>query len=91
MDSIGVRELRQNASEWLRRVEAGETIEVKSRGRAVARLTPVPKGTRLEQLEAEGRLSKSSGDLLDLGPPLPPTPGIPLPGEILEMIRADER
>lgn len=91
MLSIGVRELRQNASEWLRRVEAGEIIEVKSRGRAVARLTPIPKGSRLDQLEAEGRLSRANGNLLDLGPPLPPKPGIPLPSEILEMMRADER
>lgn len=32
MASVGVRELRQRASELLRRVEAGETIEVISNG-----------------------------------------------------------
>ena len=42
MTSVGVRELRQRASELLRRVEAGETIEVTDRGRPVALLTPVP-------------------------------------------------
>lgn len=91
MLSIGVRELRQNASEWLRRVEAGETIEVRNRGRTVALLTPPPKGSRLEELEARGLLSKATGNLLDLGPPLPLKPGIPMPSEILEMMRADER
>jgi prevent-host-death family protein len=36
MATVGVRELRQRASELLRRVEAGETIEVTDRGRPVA-------------------------------------------------------
>ena len=35
MASVGVRELRQRASELLRRVEAGETIEITDRGRPV--------------------------------------------------------
>jgi len=40
MAPIGVRELRQNASQYLERVRAGETIEVSVRGRVVARLVP---------------------------------------------------
>lgn len=42
MDRIGIRELRQHASRWLRRVEAGESFEVTDRGRPVAVLAPVP-------------------------------------------------
>ena len=42
MDRIGVRELRQNASKYLARVEKGETLEITDRGRPVALLTPVP-------------------------------------------------
>jgi len=38
---IGVRELRQNASKYLARVEAGEELSVTMRGRLVARLVPV--------------------------------------------------
>ena len=38
MMSVGVRELRQTASELLRRVQLGETIEIKDRGRRVALL-----------------------------------------------------
>ena len=41
MESIGVRELRQNASHYLSRVAAGELIEVTERGRPVARLVPI--------------------------------------------------
>src|SRR5919201_1903160 len=40
--TVGVRELRQNLSRYLRRVEAGETLDVMSRGRRVARLAPPP-------------------------------------------------
>jgi len=38
--SIPVRELRNNVSEVLRRVEAGETLEVTVNNRPVALLTP---------------------------------------------------
>ena len=41
MDVIGIRELRQHASRYLKRVAAGESIEVTDRGRPVARLVPV--------------------------------------------------
>jgi prevent-host-death family protein len=41
MESIGVRELRQNASRYLSRVAAGEPIEITDRGRPVARLVPI--------------------------------------------------
>ena len=72
---VGVRELRQNLSVYLRRVIAGETLEVTEHGRPVARLTPLPRGDDpIERLAAEGRLAqRARGDLLDLGPPLPST------------------
>lgn len=41
MTKIGVRELRQNASAYLARVQEGEVIEVTSRGKTVARIVPV--------------------------------------------------
>jgi len=91
MRAIGIRELRQQASRYLRDVERGETIEVTDRGRPVARLVPVPQEGVRERLIAEGRLRPGKGDLLDLGPPLEPTPGLPLPSEVLEEMRRDER
>ncbi|MGH9026953.1 MAG: type II toxin-antitoxin system Phd/YefM family antitoxin [Acidimicrobiia bacterium] len=36
MESIGVREIRQNVSAYLRRVQAGESFEVTDRGRPIA-------------------------------------------------------
>lgn len=46
MEAIGVRELRQHASRYLARVEAGEEIGVTNNGRLVARLVPVHAATR---------------------------------------------
>ncbi|MBI4219419.1 MAG: type II toxin-antitoxin system prevent-host-death family antitoxin [Chloroflexi bacterium] len=41
MPNIGVRELKQHASEILRRVRAGEAVTITHRGLAVARIVPV--------------------------------------------------
>jgi len=40
MDKVGLRELRQDASDLVRRVEAGEEIEITVAGRLAARLVP---------------------------------------------------
>jgi prevent-host-death family protein len=91
MERIGVRELRQEASRWLRRVAAGESFEVTDRGRPVALLVPAPAGEGLDALLASGRARSGSGKLTDLGPPQPPRPGAPLPSEVLQRLRDDER
>jgi prevent-host-death family protein len=41
MAEVGLRDLRQNASEFVRRVEAGESFTVTVSGRTAARLVPV--------------------------------------------------
>jgi prevent-host-death family protein len=90
MRSIGIRELRQQASKHLRDVERGETIEVTDRGRPVALLVPVPKAGTAERLIAEGRMTRGHGDPLAIKP-LEPLPGIPLPSEVLARMREHER
>lgn len=45
MDTIGLRELRQNASELVRRVESGEELTITVAGRPSARLVPLPPAT----------------------------------------------
>ena len=40
MTSVGLRELRQDASDLVRRVERGEEIEITVAGRLAARLVP---------------------------------------------------
>jgi prevent-host-death family protein len=58
-DSVGIAELRQNLSRYLRRVERGERLTVTDRNKAVAELgPPATAGTELDRLLAEGRVSR---------------------------------
>ena len=91
MATSGIRELRQRASELLRRVEAGETIEITDRGRPVAVLAPLPSQQPIERLHATGDLERASADLQDLAEPLPLAPGQMAPSSVLERLRRDER
>lgn len=56
---VGVAELRQNLSTYLRRVERGERLIVTDHNRPVAELGPPPlAGTELDRLIAEKRVSR---------------------------------
>jgi prevent-host-death family protein len=90
MTSVGVRELRQRASELLRLVESGETVEITDRGRPVALLSPIPAGSPLERLRAAGDSEPAEGDLDGLLPPLQ-SRGSELPSAVLARLRRDER
>ena len=69
-DTVGVRELRQNLSVYLRRVAAGQKLRVTERGRVVAALVPLrEEESVLDRLVKEGRLIPAQDDLLKLGPP----------------------
>lgn len=91
MASVGVRELRQRASELLRRVEAGETIQVTDRGRPVAVLAPLPDQGPLDRLRSTGELSAATSNLDDLPEPMAIPAGRPLPSAVLAQLRRDER
>lgn len=90
MATVGVRELRQRASELLRLVEDGETIEITDRGRPVALLTPLPGGSPLERLRATGDVEPATIDLDDLPAPLR-SRASELPSVVLARLRRDER
>jgi prevent-host-death family protein len=67
---VGVRELRQNLSVYLRRVVKGESFEVTERGRAVAVLGPLPEpSTPVQRLVATGRASSPEGGISEVLPP----------------------
>lgn len=91
MRTVGVRELRQRASELLRLVAGGETIQITDRGRPVAVLAPVPDGSPLERLRASGEITEGEGDLDDLPEPLDLPAGAEPPSAVLERLRRDER
>jgi prevent-host-death family protein len=91
MASVGIRELRQRASELLRRVQRGETIEVTDRGRRVAVLSPPPEGGALDRLRALGEVESAKSSLDDLPQPLVLPPEIERPSDALRRLRQDER
>jgi prevent-host-death family protein len=58
MTTVGVAQLRQNLSKYLRLVARGERLVVTDRNRPVAELGPPPaSGPALDRLIAEGRVS----------------------------------
>jgi prevent-host-death family protein len=64
---VNVRELRQNLSVYLRRVKAGETLEVAERNQPVAVLAPLSTGpATLTTLAAQGRLARIADAPLSL-------------------------
>lgn len=91
MERIGVRELRQNASVYLRRVGAGERFEITDRGEPVAELGPRSESA-YERLVREGVITpaKRPFDPSEIVPvDLPP--GAPSLSDVLREMRDEER
>lgn len=90
---VGVRDLRQNLSVYLRRVERGEVLEVTEHGRPVARLAPAPAPelSILDRLIAEGQVTPATGSIRDLPPPINLPDGGPTASEVLRQMREEER
>jgi len=88
----GIRELKNNLSRYIRRVEEGQRIVVTAHGRVVAELVPpgaVPRvspGRRWDDLIAAGILHPP----VETGDPFEDWPAIRLPrGTAAELIDAD--
>jgi prevent-host-death family protein len=92
MVSIGIRELRQNASLYVRMAREGHRVAVTDRGTLVAYLVPAEDTmTLLDRLEATGEYVPPVGDILELGP-VPPVPEGSRPlSELVEELRDQER
>jgi len=90
MERVGVRELRQNLSVYLRRVRRGEALEVTERGKPVARLQPlVDVDDPVARLEARGlTVRRGRGTLAELPAPLKLDLERPL-SEVLDELRQD--
>jgi prevent-host-death family protein len=91
LDRVGIRELRQNLSVYLKHVrEEGRAYEVTERGEPVARLTPLTDRpiSIYEQMVADGRITPAKRDLLDIKP-LPALPGKQL-SDVLREMRDEE-
>jgi prevent-host-death family protein len=60
--SVGIRELKQNPSEVVSRVKAGEQIVITERGRPVAKIVPISLSP-LEELIASGKVIEPTIDI----------------------------
>jgi prevent-host-death family protein len=83
---MGIRQLRDHLTATIRRVRAGETIEVTHDGEPVAVLSPYRRD-RIEELVATGRIRPATRPLYPLPDPLPIT-GPMTASEALEEDRA---
>lgn len=91
MNSVGVRELRQNLSKYLSQIKEGESLVVTERGREIARLTPSgPADSPLARLVAERGATMPRADLLALAQSstLPPAQGPPS-SQVLDELREE--
>lgn len=86
---MGIRELKQNPSEVVSRVKAGEQIVITERGKPVARMIPIGK-SYLQELIDSGRVSLPSQNLSELIATIDPVTmpeGTPAVLELLEETR----
>ena len=92
MESVGVRELRQNLSRYLREVKEGDSYRVTERGREVARLVPSgPVSSPIARLVAERGATMPTANLLELARAAPrrPPAGGPSSLELLDAEREE--
>ena len=93
MRSVGVRELRQRASELLDSIEAtGDSIEITNHGHPVARLVPTPRSLRSSYTEllAQGWIRPGRGNPLEIEP-VPLVDGSRSTDELLSDDREERR
>jgi prevent-host-death family protein len=86
MAEVGIRALKQNASEVVARAAMGEVITITDRGRPVALLSPIP-GERLQQLIESGLARPPRRPIAEL-PARRPGPSL---SDALIAMRDDER
>jgi prevent-host-death family protein len=68
MKTVGVRELKNRLSEYIRQVRAGESVSVTDRGQVVAELTPPGHGPTDASVPT-GLLSLAKQELVTIGAP----------------------
>lgn len=89
MSTVGMRALKQNASQVVARAAAGEVVTITDRGRPVAQLVPLPTG-EVAALVASGQARLAKGSLAALGAPSGAESEQPL-SEVVSAMRDEER
>ena len=75
---VGIRELKNGLSRYLKRVQKGESVVVTEHGRPVARIVPVGIPADLERLMSDGRLTWSGRRFRPPAKAPRPKPGRPV-------------
>ncbi len=91
MSSVGIRALKQNASQVVRDAAAGDVITITDRGVPVARLVPL-RVSRLDEMRNAGLVVRATKSATDI--PMPSAraaAGEPTLSETLHSMRDDER
>ena len=89
MESVGIRELRQNASQVVARAAAGEVITITDRGRPVAQMSPLANSS-IERLRERGLITPAPRTFEEYCASTKPTTGPPL-SPVLQQLRDEER
>jgi prevent-host-death family protein len=74
MPEVGIRELRDNLSQFLDRVQAGEEVVVTHRGRAIARVLAMSGERTIDRLIRQGKVTPAKQRIRSRPKPLK-TPG----------------
>jgi prevent-host-death family protein len=93
-ERVGIRELRQNLSVYIRRVrEEGRAYEVTERGEPVARLTPLEDRptSLIQQMIADGQITPPTRGWSEMPEPVHLPPGGPTLSEILQQMRDEDQ
>lgn len=90
MATVGIRALKQNASEIVRRAAAGDVITITDRGKPVARIVPL-RTSRLDEMRHAGLVRRASVRPADLPMPSVDITDGPKLSDILRDLRDDER
>ena len=81
--TVGIRDLRAGLSRFLKRVRAGETIDVTDHGETIARIIPVGIPEDLARLMADGTVRWSGQRFVPPRRPIVPKRGAPLASDVI--------
>lgn len=90
MTTVGIRSLKQNASEVVRQAAAGDVITITDRGTPVAQIVPL-RTSRLEAMRNAGLVRRATTSAADLPLPTVKITDGPSLSDTVRTMRDDER
>jgi len=92
MSSVGVKELKNRLTYYLRRTKQGEEVIVTERGKPIALIQPIQSADRVVSLEARlARLAAQDLVTLPTHKPLRKVRSVKIPGPLVSKIILEDR